>query len=337
MSVYCISDMHGRKDLFDEMMEKIKFSRFDHLYVLGDSIDRGGGLELFNYLLSQKNIHVLAGNHELGLLKMLNVVSNDCNRRCAIDKLRRWSDGLSIKRKLDGIGKYLMMFKNAENLPSEADFLNMRGFLTLCEMVDMPHTIDSLNEMTSGDILRLKKAIKKLPTVEELTVNDRHFIMVHGGYNYNKRNDPLFVTNVRDDFFQNPVNFGFGKKGIVVFGHTTTRDIRIVADKIVEVPYKIWHGEDKIGIDCAAAYPQGRLACLRLNDLEEFYVDNHQSGIVTVDYYNQKVKSIYDYEERIIKKYPNSYQSDFVNAAMENDYWGTLFRHTEIKEGAKNE
>ena len=43
---------------------------------------------------------------------------------------------------------------------------------------------------------------------------------------------------------------------------------------------KIWYGEGLIGIDCGASYPDGgnprngrigRLSCLRLDDMMEFY------------------------------------------------------------------
>ena len=41
MSIYCISDIHGKRDAFYEMLKKINFKEEDHLYVLGDVIDRG--------------------------------------------------------------------------------------------------------------------------------------------------------------------------------------------------------------------------------------------------------------------------------------------------------
>ena len=38
---------------------------------------------------------------------------------------------------------------------------------------------------------------------------------------------------------------------------------------------EIWHGDGLIGIDCGSAYPEnnrkGRLVCLRLDDMKEFY------------------------------------------------------------------
>ena len=39
--IYCVSDIHGELDKFEQMLELIRFSDEDHLYVLGDVIDRG--------------------------------------------------------------------------------------------------------------------------------------------------------------------------------------------------------------------------------------------------------------------------------------------------------
>ena len=51
----------------------------------------------------------------------------------------------------------------------------------------------------------------------------------------------------------------------VIFGHTPTRYYQR------RTPMSIWKGERLIGIDCGAGWPQGRLACLRLEDMAEFY------------------------------------------------------------------
>ena len=39
--IYCVSDIHGELDKFEQMLELIRFSDEDHLYILGDVIDRG--------------------------------------------------------------------------------------------------------------------------------------------------------------------------------------------------------------------------------------------------------------------------------------------------------
>ncbi len=56
----------------------------------------------------------------------------------------------------------------------------------------------------------------------------------------------------------------------VIFGHTPTLRYQD-AD-----PLRIWYGDRRIGIDCGSGFPEidpvcGRLACLRLEDMKEFY------------------------------------------------------------------
>ena len=53
----------------------------------------------------------------------------------------------------------------------------------------------------------------------------------------------------------------------VIFGHTPTDEYQSAS------PLKIWYGINKIGIDCGCGHrePSCRLACLRLDDMKEFY------------------------------------------------------------------
>ena len=61
----------------------------------------------------------------------------------------------------------------------------------------------------------------------------------------------------------------------LIFGHTPT--IHYHSDN----PLTVWHGNRLIGIDCGSGFPinenayleKGRLACLRLEDMKEFYSD----------------------------------------------------------------
>ena len=63
--VYCISDIHGEIDKFHAMLELIRFSETDTLYVLGDVIDRyPGGVDILLEIMQSKNIIMIKGNHE---------------------------------------------------------------------------------------------------------------------------------------------------------------------------------------------------------------------------------------------------------------------------------
>ena len=67
---YIVSDLHGEYDLFVSMLEKIRFSNSDVLYVLGDIIDKGDeSVKLLEYIASCDNIKCIIGNHEFAFLK----------------------------------------------------------------------------------------------------------------------------------------------------------------------------------------------------------------------------------------------------------------------------
>lgn len=67
---YCISDIHGYYGLFCRLLDKIRFSDKDKLYVLGDIIDKGpDSIRLAKLLFSMPNVYCIAGNHEYDFLK----------------------------------------------------------------------------------------------------------------------------------------------------------------------------------------------------------------------------------------------------------------------------
>ncbi|WP_303790779.1 metallophosphoesterase [Ruminococcus flavefaciens] len=62
---YILSDIHGNKEAFDTLLSLIDLQQEDHLYILGDVIDRGThGIELLQQIREMKNCTLLLGNHE---------------------------------------------------------------------------------------------------------------------------------------------------------------------------------------------------------------------------------------------------------------------------------
>lgn len=63
--IYCVSDIHGDLDKLERMMELIRFSDADHLYIIGDVIDRGVmGVDILRWIMVAPNMTMLLGNHE---------------------------------------------------------------------------------------------------------------------------------------------------------------------------------------------------------------------------------------------------------------------------------
>ena len=67
---YFVSDIHGEYDLFLNLLDKIRFSECDTMYVLGDIIDKGSNsIKLVDFIRRQPNMRAILGNHEYVFLK----------------------------------------------------------------------------------------------------------------------------------------------------------------------------------------------------------------------------------------------------------------------------
>ena len=91
MNIYILSDIHGHYETFRKMLEKIRFSDNDFMYVLGDVIDRGpDGIQLIQDIMRRKNMELFLGNHELMMLNSVDPAGEDiCNGR----DTSTWLDG----------------------------------------------------------------------------------------------------------------------------------------------------------------------------------------------------------------------------------------------------
>lgn len=70
MGTYVVSDLHGEAHLFHKLLDQIRFSDEDLLYILGDVIDRGSdGITLLQEVMTRPNIILLLGNHEYMMMQ----------------------------------------------------------------------------------------------------------------------------------------------------------------------------------------------------------------------------------------------------------------------------
>ena len=124
-------------------------------------------------------------------------------------------------------------------------------------------TYDELIHMcTQAERQNILNYIAGLPLNHEVLVNGQTYHLVHA-----------FPGNtLRDQIWERPTpdrKRPFEDK-IAIIGHTPT--CNLVPEP--NCPYKIWHGDGIIDIDCGCARTNDfrRLACLRLDDLAEFYI-----------------------------------------------------------------
>lgn len=75
--VYCISDIHGKPDKFERMLELIRFSDSGQMYILGDAIERGAlGVDILRKIMDTPNMTMLLGNHVQMCLDTLGPTTN---------------------------------------------------------------------------------------------------------------------------------------------------------------------------------------------------------------------------------------------------------------------
>lgn len=118
-------------------------------------------------------------------------------------------------------------------------------------------TLNQFATLSEMNRQKIEKYLAALPITIELD----EYILVHAGITAT-RQDEEFCIWARDEFMNVPTRLN----KTVIFGHTPTSFMS------GEKPMKIWRSDGRIGIDCGACFKGGRLGCLRLDDMEEFYV-----------------------------------------------------------------
>ena len=126
----------------------------------------------------------------------------------------------------------------------------------------------SVARLSERERMRLFSCLRSLPLHLDAEVNGIRYRMVHAApeeltpEGEDVRLFSLWQRVMPDD----PLPPG----QTLIFGHTPTARYQD------EDPLRIWYGENRIGIDCGSGFPEidpvyGRLACLRLDDMREFY------------------------------------------------------------------
>ena len=228
---YVISDLHGRYDLYLEILEKIQFSADDVLYILGDVTDRNeGGIRIYKDILQKVNIYMLMGNHERMLLRALQN-----------------PDGVSL---------------NGHESNRELWYRN-GGEITEKEFRAEPELVQR----------RLLAYLEELPLNIPVVINKTRFLLVHAM--------PVSLYEKYGTFYDDFIDFTVWERiepwmkiefsaDVMICGHTPTGYYQHT--RPMEI-YKV--RENVYDIDCGCASGQkrgGRLGCMRLEDLAEFYV-----------------------------------------------------------------
>lgn len=235
MATYVISDIHGEYELFIKLLEKIRFTSADTLYVLGDVIDRGPHpIKALLKLMEMPNAVCLVGNHEVMALKCLKFLRQEITES-SIEKID--------EKLLDNLATW--QYNGAETTISE---------------------FRRLDEETQLDVLDF---MEDFLVYETLTIEGKNYLLVHGGLgNFSPEKD-IEDYSLHDIVWERP-DYGrqYFENTYLVTGHTPTQ---LIAEN--EKTGYIYREKNHIAIDCGACNPSGRLAAICLESGEETYVD----------------------------------------------------------------
>ncbi len=233
--IYVMSDIHGNLRRFESVLAQIQLQPEDTLYILGDVIDRHpDGIRILRRIMAAPNMKMLLGNHEFMMLRALG---------------HPYDPG---DRDFDPDASLLHWYRNGGGVTHRH--------------------LKYLRKALRAEIISY---LRSLPLNIDITVAGRPYKLVHAA--------PVELYTPYD-LYTGPSHFAVWKRWpddtplltdrTVIFGHTPTRYFQ------AGCPMTVYHAPDRIGIDCGSGYPEdpayelaayGRLACLRLDDLQPFY------------------------------------------------------------------
>lgn len=234
MATYVMSDLHGCKNEFDAMLELIGFSDYDELWIDGDICDRGKqSIPLLREIMSHDNIHLVFGNHDVWFARYCQELIDAKKDNNSLDM----TDDMMCWLHYNG------------------------GYRTMDQFMDLEYP----------ECYDIKLYLEDKVLYKRLKVKGRNFVLVHAG--------------LPDDFVTSGIRLGQVPEQILIWAHIGLDDTPYEDGTILIVGHtptftygpewdgKIAHGKNDtiLHIDCGCAY--GRtLGCLRLDDMQEFYV-----------------------------------------------------------------
>lgn len=232
---YVMSDLHGAYERYDRMLRLIDFSDNDTLFVLGDIVDRGEKpAEILLDMMSRTNVYPIMGNHDCMAMYFLELLSNEMAEH-------------DFSRHM-----------NEDDTAAFACWLSEGGRTTF----------DGLCRLSTAERVDILEYMQGFPLYEIVDSGERTFFLVHAGLGGFRPDKKLSEYTAEELIMSrnNPKTRFFDDDSVyVVMGHTPTP---LICGEAV-----IYHCGNNIYIDCGAYSPDGRLACLCLDNMKEYYVE----------------------------------------------------------------
>ncbi len=235
---YVVADIHGCYEEYMELIQKINLAEEDHLYILGDALDRGDEpMKVILDMVQRKNITYIIGNHDYLFLYFI--------RKLGLD------------------------LSSVSNMSAD-DIVDFQAYLEDGGLV----TIETFMKLSSVEKKAVYDFLGNSKVYEELIVDNKRYILVHAGIDNFKEEKTLDEYDVLDficeradysrRYFQDNNTY-------VITGHTPTMYINRDSSS------KMYTGNGHIAIDCGCVYG-GKLAAYCIEKDSVTYVDATKAG-----------------------------------------------------------
>lgn len=229
--IYVIGDIHGCKEKYDAMLEKLSPGEHDAVFVLGDVIDVGDdGIEILNDMMYRANIYPILGEREYYAKKFLPLIAEKGDAQKALEAL-------------DGEEKEML-----------AKWLTMKS----------EKTIEAFLKLNDEDKEAILDFLEEFVPFEEIECKGKKFILTHAGVSNHEDRDLCEHEDEDFIFAETDYNKIYFPDAYLVTGHTPT----VALGK--EFAGKVYAKKRHLALDCGAAFG-GRLAAVCLDTLKVSY------------------------------------------------------------------
>lgn len=229
---YVIGDIHGNKEKYEQMLEKLSPKDTDAVFVLGDVIDVGDdSIAILQDMMYRANVYPVLGEHEYMAKKFLPLIAEKGSAEKALSSL-------------DGEEKELL-----------SKWLTMKSEKTIADFL-------SLDEEGKEAVLDY---LTEFAAYEELEEGGKTFVLAHAGIrNFDEDKDLEEYSEEDFVFAKTDYTVPYFSNKYLITAHTPT----VAIGK--EFAGKVYSKKRHVAIDCGCGYG-GKLAAVCLNPLKVFY------------------------------------------------------------------
>lgn len=232
---YLISDIHGCYEEYRELLDKIKFSETDELYILGDAMDRGPEpMKVIRDIMARPNVVYIIGNHDYLMYYMMKK--------------------LTVEITAENFENYL----TADDLSDYSLWMQDGGGVTACQFAMLPR-------QEQQNILEYLSDASVYVVLED---KGKKYILVHAGIDNFSEEKDLSEYSFFDFIYSRPDytrRYYQDENTYLVTGHTPTCYARL------DYKMEVYQGYGHIAIDCGCVFG-GNLAAYCVETGEITYV-----------------------------------------------------------------